>query len=119
MSTLTLYGIPNCNQVKSARDWIEQHGIDYVFHDYKKQGVPLERLSEWVQQSGLEKIVNRKGTTWRMLDDAQRQQCDTLQGAIKIMQNNASLIKRPILENTARQLLCVGFDPNEYTQQFK
>jgi len=119
MSKLTLYGIPNCNQVKSARDWLEQHGFDYAFHDYKKQGVPLERLNDWIQQSGLEKVVNRKGTTWRTLDDAQRQQCETLQGAMNVLQNNASLIKRPILENTAHQLLCVGFDAHEYSQQLK
>ncbi|TAK91972.1 MAG: ArsC family reductase [Burkholderiaceae bacterium] len=118
MSDLLLYGIPNCNQVKSARNWLEQHQIHYTFHDYKKQGVPASSLQRWIKQAGLESIVNRKGTTWRKLDANEQQRCATPESAMEVLQTHASLIKRPLLERDGK-LLCVGFDADTYNQQLK
>ena len=117
-SKLTLYGIPNCNQVKQARDWLAQQQIEYTFHDYKKLGVPQERLHAWIKTAGLEKILNRKGTTWRTLSAAEQTQCETASGAIPLLQEKTSLIKRPIIENTPHTILCIGFDASEYLLKF-
>jgi hypothetical protein len=68
----TLYGIPNCDTVKRARAWLDEHGVAYTFHDFKKQGVPEAELDQWLKKPGWEALVNRKGTTWRKLDDATR-----------------------------------------------
>lgn len=114
---LTLYGIPNCNQVKNARDWLQQQQIDHVFHDYKKLGVPKERLQAWISHAGLDKILNRKGTTWRTLSAAEQNQCQTVENALPLLLEKPSLIKRPIIENTQHQLLCIGFDRMEYQQK--
>lgn len=119
MLELILYGIPNCNQVKHARNWLDQHQINYHFHDYKKLGAPKERLHAWVQQAGLEKILNRKGTTWRTLSTTEQTQCATTSGALPLLQEKTSLIKRPILENAQHELLCVGFNATEYEQKLK
>ena len=68
--TMTVYGIPNCDTVKKARAWLSTQGVDYQFHDFKKQGVPAERLPQWIAALGWEKLLNRQGTTWRKLDAA-------------------------------------------------
>ena len=70
MASITLYGIPNCDTVKKARAWLAERGVEVVFHDYKKQGVPEAELRAWVKALGWETLLNRKGTTWRKLDDA-------------------------------------------------
>ena len=68
----TLYGIPNCDTVKRARDWLATHGVAYDFHDFKKSGVPADRLAAWVAAAGWERVLNRKGTTWRKLPEPQQ-----------------------------------------------
>ncbi|MDH5485496.1 MAG: Spx/MgsR family RNA polymerase-binding regulatory protein, partial [Gammaproteobacteria bacterium] len=73
---ITLYGIPNCDTMKKARKWLTDHGIDYQFHDYKKQGVPEKELRQWVKQLGWEALLNKRGTTWRKLDDTTRDNVD-------------------------------------------
>ena len=67
-SLITVYGIPNCDTVKKSRTWLTEHGVDYQFHDFKKQGVPAHRLPDWMAAAGWQKLVNRQGTTWRKLD---------------------------------------------------
>jgi arsenate reductase (glutaredoxin) len=97
---ITLFGIPNCDTVKKARAWLTERGIDYKFHDFKKQGVPVERLDAWMTAVGWEKLINRKGTSWRKLDAATQSTAVDAESAAKLLILNASLIKRPVVEWT-------------------
>lgn len=108
-----LYGIANCNTMKKARAWLEDHGIDYEFHDYKKKGVDEEQLRQWVRELGWEALLNRRGMTWRKLDESLRQQIDE-ESAIHIMLEKPSIIKRPLLDLGDRKLL--GFDEEEWAE---
>jgi Spx/MgsR family transcriptional regulator len=105
--SVTLFGIPNCDTMKKARGWLDQHGIQYDFHDYKKQGVDPERLAGWVDQAGWEVVLNRRGTTFRALPEAEKTDLDAGK-AVAIMAAHPSCIKRPIVEH--RGGLLVGFD---------
>ena len=110
---IKMYGIPNCDTIKKARKWLEANGIDYDFHDYKKLGVPEKNLKQWVKKSGREILLNRRGTTWRKLDDNIKDNIDEA-SAIEVMIENPSSIKRPVLESG--KTLLVGFKENEYQQ---
>jgi arsenate reductase (glutaredoxin) len=109
---ITMYGIPNCDTVKKACVFLEKKGVPYQFHDYKKQGVDASKLKSWCQEFGYEQVVNRKGTTWRKLDEAVRDSL-TEAKAIKLMIEQPSLIKRPILESGKQRIL--GFDEAAYS----
>jgi arsenate reductase len=95
--TLTVYGIPNCDTVKKARAWLTEHGVAYAFHDFKKQGVPADLLPEWLASAGWQTLVNRKGTTWRKLDESTRLAVVDDASATALMLSNASVIKRPVV----------------------
>ena len=110
--TITVYAIPNCDTVKKARAFLNEQGVDHVFHDYKKQGVPPDRLDAWLKQVGWELLVNRKGTTWRKLDEAVRAGVVDAASAREVMLAQASVIKRPVIERDG-QVLGVGFQPDE------
>jgi arsenate reductase len=114
-ASAVMYGIPNCGTIKKARAWLEAAGIDYDFHDYKKQGVDEQLLRGWVRQFGWEQVINRRGMTWRKLDEAMRESMDE-NSAIRIMQEKHSIIKRPIV-TTADQVL-LGFDEASYRRAF-
>lgn len=109
--TLTLYGIPNCDTVKKARTWLDSRGTDYAFHDYKKAGADAEKLAAWCREAGWEKVLNRAGTTFRKLPDADKADLD-LAKAVRVMAANPSCIKRPIVEHDGG--LLVGFKPDEW-----
>jgi arsenate reductase len=109
--TLTLYGIPNCDTVKKARVWLETRGIAYTFHDYKKQGADPARIAGWVAQAGLDKVLNKAGTTFRKLDDAAKADLDA-DKAVALMVEHTSTIKRPIVEYPGG--LLVGFKDAEW-----
>ena len=109
--TITFYGIPNCDTVKKARDWLAGRGVAYTFHDYKKQGADAERIARWVEQAGWEKVLNRAGTTFKKLPDADKQGLDAAK-AVAVMAANPSCIKRPVLEYPSG--LLVGFKPDEW-----
>lgn len=111
MSTITLYGIPNCDSIKKARNFLESRNIDYGFHDYKKQGIAENKLKRWCKIFGYENVLNRRGTTWRKLSDDVKDAMNENQ-ALKLMQEQPSIIKRPILEYGDKVLL--GFDQSEY-----
>lgn len=114
MSTTTiLYGIPNCDTVKKARAWLTAQGIAYTFHDFKKQGVPSEQLPRWLQAVGWTTLVNRQGTTWRKLDPAVQAAVIDDASAIQLMRDNASVIKRPVVE-WADGRTTVGFKADEW-----
>lgn len=105
----TLYGIPNCDTVKRARAWLAEHGVAHVFHDFKKQGLPADRLDAWLQAVGWETLLNRKGTTWRQLDAARQAAVVDAATAGALMRAQASVIKRPVVE-WADGRVTVGFD---------
>ena len=109
--TTTLYGIRNCDTMKKAWTWLDEHGIAYDFHDYKKQGIDRPRLERWVRAVGWEVLLNRAGTTFRKLPEADRQELDEAK-AIALMLAQPSMIKRPVLETADR--LLVGFKPALY-----
>ena len=107
--SLTVYGIPNCSTVKKVRTKLEELGVAYTFHDFKKQGVPGDRLDAWIMAVGWDKLVNRQGTTWRKFDDATKAGVVDAASARDLMLANASVIKRPIVEKKGK-VVSVGFD---------
>ncbi|WP_292066129.1 arsenate reductase [Brevundimonas sp. UBA7664] len=109
--TLTLYGIPNCDTVKKARVWLDQHGVAFDFQDYKKAGIDRPRLEGWVAEHGWETVLNRAGTTFRALPDADKTGLDAGK-AVALMLAQPSMIKRPVLDLGDRTL--VGFKPERY-----
>jgi arsenate reductase len=113
--TVTLYGIRNCDTMKKAWTWLDQNGVAYAFHDYKKVGAPRARLEAWTGQLGWERLLNRAGTTFKKLPDAEKQALDESK-AIALMLAQPSMIKRPVLEADGR--LLVGFRPDEYAAVF-
>lgn len=111
---MVVYGIPNCSTVKKARTWLEENGIQYTFHDYKKHGITVEKLSEWMGAHPWEKLVNRAGTTFRKLSDEEKLAIVSPEAAQVLMMAQPSVIKRPIIEWNGP--LVVGFDAMEYAQ---
>lgn len=117
MQTLKLYGIPNCNTVKKARDWLESNHFAYEFHDFKKHGVTLQLLENWLSQYPHEKLINRAGLTWRGLQGSVKEGIVDNASAIALMQAKTSVIKRPIVEKNGK-ILCLGFDETTYIELF-
>lgn len=112
---LTLYGIPNCNTVKLARAWLTEHAELVNFHDFKKQGVPAALLQDWLTQLGWETLLNRKGTTWRKLDDATRAAVVDAASATTLMLAHPSVIKRPVVVwHDGR--ISVGFTADQFAK---
>ena len=95
---LIVYGIPNCDSVRRARAWLAEHRIEADFHDFKKRGVPPGRLDAWIATLGWESLVNRKGTSWRQLDDATRGAVRDAAAARALMLSHPSMIRRPVIE---------------------
>jgi len=114
--TITIYGIKNCDTMKKARAWLDGHGVAYGFHDYKTAGIDKARLTDWVKQVGWETLLNRAGTTFRKLDEADRQNL-TAAKAIALMLAQPSMIKRPVLDLGDR--LLVGFKPEIYAKEVR
>jgi len=112
---ITLYGIPNCDTVKKARAWLTEHGVQHAFHDFKKQGVPEARLDAWLATVGWEKLVNRKGTTWRQLGPDVQATVTDAASARALMLQHASVIKRPVVE--WNDSVTVGFDAADWIQR--
>jgi arsenate reductase len=111
----TLYGIKNCDTMKKARTWLEQHGVDYAFHDYKASGIDRERLQAWIKAVGWETLLNRAGTTFRKLPESGREGLSEAK-AIQLMLAQPSMIKRPVLEMGNGKPL-VGFKPEVYAER--
>jgi arsenate reductase (glutaredoxin) len=111
--TVTIYGIKNCDTMKKARAWLEAHGVAYAFHDYKTEGLDRQRLAGWCDELGWETVLNRAGTTFRKLPDADRQDLDA-EKAMALMLAQPSMVKRPVLDLGDRRL--VGFKPELYAQ---
>ena len=109
--TYTLYGIPNCDTVKKARVWLDGRGVAFVFHDYKKAGVDRAAVEGWVAEHGWETVLNRSGTMFRTLPEADRAGIDAAK-AVDLMLAQPSMIKRPVLDLSDRRI--VGFKPEIY-----
>jgi Spx/MgsR family transcriptional regulator len=108
-----VYGIPNCDSVKKARALLDERGIAYEFHDYKKLGVPEAELRRWVKAKGRDVVLNRKGTTWRALDEATKESVVDDDSAVRVMLANPSTIKRPIIASAAALVVGVNADEIE------
>lgn len=112
---ITIYGISNCDTMKKARAWLEERGIDYVFHDYRRDGLTATMLEKWRRDPGFELLLNRRGTTWRKLPAEKKE--DVSEAAMtKLMLDNPSIIKRPLLEIGSKRV--VGFSAQEYASLF-
>jgi arsenate reductase len=108
---ITIYGIKSCDTMKKARTWLESHGVKYEFHDYKASGIDAATLARWSKQAGWQTLLNRSGTTFRKLPDAQKADLDERK-ALELMRAQPSMIKRPVLEIGTR--IVVGFKPEVY-----
>jgi Spx/MgsR family transcriptional regulator len=115
LATTTIFGITNCDTMKKARAWLEGHGVDYTFHDYKAAGIDAAHLKRWAAEAGWETVLNRAGTTFRKLPDARKTGLDERK-AIALMLEQPAMIKRPVLEVGER--LLVGFKPEAYAKAF-
>ena len=114
-----VYGIPHCDTVKKARAWLDAQGVAYTFHDFKKQGVPLDLLPGWIQAVGLEVLINRRGPTWRKLDAAVQASVVDTASAIRVMEANSSVIKRPVVmwppaSGAPQGTTSIGFDAAQW-----
>ena len=120
--TPVVYGIPNCDTVKKARAWLDAQGVAYTFHDFKKQGVPLDLLPGWIRAVGLDVLINRRGPTWRKLDAAVQASVVDAASAIRVMEANSSVIKRPVViwppsAGQPQGSTTVGFDVAKWQQR--
>ena len=116
MKTIQLFGIPNCDTVKKARDWLTAQGVDYTFHDFKKQGVPADLLPTWLQAVGRETLINRKGPTWRNLGPEVHATVVDDASAITVMLAHSSVIKRPVVA-WPDGTVTVGFKPEVFAER--
>ncbi len=110
----TLYGIKNCDTVKKARAWLEAQGMAYQFHDFRKEGLDAPLLEKWEAKLGWEALLNKRGTSWRKLDESQREGVDRVK-AMALMLDQPSLIKRPVLETVTKTL--IGFTADYYADE--
>ena len=113
---LTLYGIPSCDTVKKARAFLAERDVAHVFHDFKKQGVPVDALDRWLDVLGWERVLNRRGTTWRQLDAARQAAVVDAASAKALMLEMPSVIKRPVVAQG--DTLDIGFDATGWARRF-
>ncbi|MDP3165571.1 MAG: ArsC family reductase [Hydrogenophaga sp.] len=113
---ITVHGIPNCDTVKKARAWLTEHGVAHQFHDFKKQGVPEAALDQWLAAAGWETVINRKGNTWRQLDEEARAHVTNAASARALALANPSVIKRPVVQ-WADGGITIGFDASAWQQR--
>jgi arsenate reductase len=115
---MVVYGIKNCNTVKTALDWLKKKNVAFDFHDYKTKGITEAKLKEWSKQVGWESLVNKRGTTWRQLDEATQAKVKNEAAAIALMKEKTSVIKRPLIEKDGK-VVVLGFDEEEYAKRLK
>ena len=111
--TIHLYGIPNCDTVRKARKWLDANDLDYTFHDFKKEGAEAAKLEHWADRCGWEVLLNRRGTTWRGLDESEKADVDR-EAALALMAEHTSLIKRQVMEREGDQHVLIGFADSEW-----
>ena len=111
---VTIYGIKNCDTMKKARAWLDSHGVTYAFHDYKSEGIARDKLKQWSDEVGWETLLNRAGTTFRQLSEADKEGLNEKK-ALALMLAQPSMIKRPVLDDGKH--LLIGFKPDEYEKE--
>ena len=111
--TLQFYGIPNCDTVKKARKWLDANGINYAFHDYKKEGADAAKVEAWIADKGVDVVLNKRGTTFRKLSDEEKASAADSHGAVTLLVQHPSMIKRPVVEHNGGIL--VGFKEDEWS----
>ena len=111
---MVVYGIKNCDSVKKAVNWLKANNKSFEFHDYKKEGITPEKLQSWSSQMGWENLLNRRGTTWRKLDEETKNSVTDETQAVRVMLSHTSIIKRPVIEKDGK-VLVVGFDEANYS----
>lgn len=116
MANIIIYGIPNCDIIKKTQSWFTRHKLKFEFHDYKKEGIGKNKLENWIKLAGIEKILNKRSTTWRELSPAAQEKALSRDGAIELMRTNTSLIKRPVIEY--RNKILVGYDEAMLSDNF-
>jgi len=121
--TITIYGIKSCSTMKKAFNKLDELGVSYDFHDYKKQGIDKEAVQRWVNELGIDRVLNKRGTTWRKLEESQKQAADdSIDNAIELLVENTSMIKRPIVEGQLadknQEVLLCGFNEAEFDKAF-
>ena len=114
---MIIYGIKNCNTVKNAVSWLNDKKVKFDFHDYKSKGITKDKLKEWSKQVGWESLVNKRGTTWRQLDEATQLKITNENSAIALMMDKTSVIKRPLIEDNDK-VVALGFDEATYRKIF-
>lgn len=115
--TIHLYGIPNCDSMRKARKWLDAKDLEYTFHDYKKEGADRDQLERWTDECGWQVLLNRRGTTFRKLDEAEKSDLDRA-SAIDLMMQHTSLIKRPVATHPDSKRVLVGFTASEWENEF-
>ncbi|MFA6276264.1 MAG: Spx/MgsR family RNA polymerase-binding regulatory protein [Pedobacter sp.] len=115
---MIVYGIPNCNTVKKAQDWLKANQQDFEFHDFKKKGVTAEKLTEWFNTFGWEKVINKNGLTFKKLSKEEQSAINSADNAIVYLMQNTSAIKRPIVEQNGKAIL-IGFAEDMYKEKLK
>ncbi len=113
---MDIYGIKNCNIVKKALDWLKENHIDFEFHDFKKEGIAVEKLQDWGTKVGYEKLLNKQGLTWKQLDAETKASITGEKEALQLLHDKNSMIKRPVLEINGKIVL--GFDEKTYQMLF-
>jgi arsenate reductase len=126
-NSITVFGIPNCGTVKKSRVWLQEQNVEFIFHDFKKNGLTHVAIENWLNHVDLDGLINRKGTTWRALTDEQKASCEDRNTAIALMMASPSIIKRPVLQidafNSAHEVantqqVVVGFSTQLYQSLF-
>lgn len=115
---MKIYGIPNCNTVKKTLDWFKLHQIEYEFHNFKKLGISNDKLEEWAEKIGWEALLNKRGTTWKMLDSELQNSIVSQESAFKLMQEKTSVIKRPVIETGSGSII-LGYNEEQLLALFK
>lgn len=110
---ISVYGIKNCNTVQKSLAFLSAAGVEFTFHDYKKNGLPEDKITHWLKKEGWEKITNKQGLTWKKLDESVKRSILTNEDALRLFSKNASVIKRPILESPKG--FCIGFSEEFWT----
>jgi arsenate reductase len=118
MGDYKVYAIPNCNTVKKAIDWLKENKVNYTFHDYKKLGISNTQLTNWCKEVGWEALINKKGTTWKLLGPEVQATITNQKAAIALMAEKTSVIRRPLIEKEGK-VITISFDETEYKKVFK
>ncbi len=116
---ITLYGIPNCDTIKKTRTWLEARQVGYTFHNYKTDGISPEKLHHWLAQQPLDKVMNKASTTWKALSDADKKAAENAEAAIKLMVENPSMIKRPVVADENGNVIAIGFKETVFAELFE